>query len=70
MTHEETIEELLHVVLAGIDMRTAQAVYFKSRSTPDLIASKNAEQRFDRLAAAVVHLHTRDRAHFMKRESQ
>jgi len=59
MTTEEQIEELLAVVRAGVDMRVAQATYFKGRKTEDLIASKNAEQKFDRLACAVLRLQRR-----------
>ena len=54
MTTEETIAELLFVINCGVEMRAAQARYFKSRSTADLIASKDFEKGFDRLASAVM----------------
>lgn len=57
MTNEELIEQLLHVIVAGVDMRTQQASYFRTRASADLIASKNAEQAFDRLASAVLRQH-------------
>lgn len=39
---------------AGTEMRRAQSVYFKDRSRENLIASKEAEKRFDGLAEAAI----------------
>lgn len=58
MTSDEVIEQLLATVRAGIEMRTSQALYFKGRKTEDLIASKNAEKEFDRLAGRALALAT------------
>lgn len=42
--------EMLAALKAGIEMRRAQASYFKDRTRENLIASKDAEKRFDDLA--------------------
>lgn len=42
--------EMLAALKAGIEMRRAQASYFKDRTRENLIASKEAEKRFDDLA--------------------
>lgn len=54
--HEKVIDQLVQVIAAAVDMRVAQVAYFKRRTSADLIASKNAEKEFDRLAASVVGL--------------
>lgn len=57
MTNEERIDQLLSVIVAGVDMRTMQAAYFKSRTSADLIASKNAEKAFDLAAGVALRQH-------------
>lgn len=46
-----SIDELLRAALkVGVQMRTAQKRYFRTRSQADLIASKEAERAFDHAA--------------------
>lgn len=42
---------LVEALKAGVACRDAQRLYFGKRSTTNLIAAKEAEARFDRLAA-------------------
>lgn len=46
--------DMYEALKAGTEMRRAQSVYFKDRSRENLIASKEAEKRFDRLAEAAI----------------
>lgn len=48
------IEALKAAVEAGIIMRRAQSEYFRTRTKEALIASKQAEKEYDRLAAAAM----------------
>lgn len=55
MQYEQQAALHLHAALvAGVDMRAAQVAYFKSRTSADLIASKNAEKKFDQLASTAL----------------
>lgn len=48
MTNEEALDLAAKALVMGIEMRTAQAAYFKNRGdTNKLIAAKNAEKAFD-----------------------
>lgn len=44
------IDRLHSIVALGVEMRAAQARYFKDRSKENLIASKQAETAFDKAA--------------------
>lgn len=46
--------DMYEALKAGTEMRRAQSVYFKDRSRENLIASKEAEKRFDGLAEAAL----------------
>jgi hypothetical protein len=46
----DEIERLRAIVSIGIEVRTRQTAYFKSRTKEDLIASKQAEDAFDKAA--------------------
>lgn len=50
MTTEQQLEHLLQVLVLGVEMRSLQAAYFKTRTSDNLIASKNAERAFDKAA--------------------
>jgi hypothetical protein len=55
-----TLKSKLHsaedALQLGVDARAAQAAYFKTRSRDDLIASKDAEKRFDTAARFVLSM--------------
>ncbi|WP_276200345.1 hypothetical protein [Chelatococcus sp. XZ-Ab1] len=48
--------EMYEALVAGVAMREAQAAYFLDRSRENLIASKEAERAFDKLARAALAL--------------